>query len=67
MTISMELIARDGETVALKGMGESDGRSTVSARLVLARYNLRDRNPALQEVDEQMVRDLRKQYALLRK
>jgi 3-hydroxyacyl-[acyl-carrier-protein] dehydratase len=66
MTISMELIARDGETAALKGNGESDGRSTVSARLVLARYNLRDRDPALQEVDEQMVRGLRKQYALLR-
>jgi 3-hydroxyacyl-[acyl-carrier-protein] dehydratase len=66
MTISMELIARDGETAALKGNGESDGRSTVAARLVLARYNLRDRDPALQEVDERMVRGLRKQYALLR-
>jgi 3-hydroxyacyl-[acyl-carrier-protein] dehydratase len=67
MTISMELTARDDGTATLKGNGEADGRSTVSARLVLAQYNLRDRDPALQEVDEQLVRSLRKQYALLRR
>jgi 3-hydroxyacyl-[acyl-carrier-protein] dehydratase len=67
MTISMELIARDDGTATLKGNGEADGRSTVAARLVLAQYNLRDRDPALQEVDERMVRGLRKQYALLRR
>jgi hypothetical protein len=63
----MELIARDNGTATLKGKGESDGHSTVSARLVLAQYNLRDRDPALQELDERMVRGLRKQYALLRR
>jgi 3-hydroxyacyl-[acyl-carrier-protein] dehydratase len=67
MTISMELIARDNGTATLKGKGESDGHSTVAARLVLAQYNLRDRDPGLQEVDEQLVRSLRNQYALLRK
>jgi 3-hydroxyacyl-[acyl-carrier-protein] dehydratase len=67
MTISMELIARDDGTATLKGNGESEGRSTVAARLVLAHYNLRDHDPALQEVDERMVRGLRKQYALLRR
>ena len=67
MTISMELTTRDDGTATLKGNGESDGRSTVAARLVLAQYNLRDRDPALNEVDERMVRSLRKQYALLRR
>jgi len=67
MTITMELIARDDGTATLKGNGEADGRPTVAARLVLAQYNLRDRDPALQEVDERMVRGLRKQYALLRR
>jgi 3-hydroxyacyl-[acyl-carrier-protein] dehydratase len=67
MTINMELSARDDGTATLKGNGESDGRSTVSARLVLAQYNLRDRDPALHEADERMVRSLRKQYALLRR
>jgi 3-hydroxyacyl-[acyl-carrier-protein] dehydratase len=67
MTINIELIARDDATVTLKGNGESDGHSTVAARLVLTQYNLRDRDPALQEVDEQLVRSLRKQYALLRR
>jgi len=67
MTISMELTGRDDGTATLKGNGEADGRSTVSARLVLAQYNLRDRDPALQEVDEQLVHGLRKQFALLRR
>jgi|SRR5665213_1985217 len=67
MTISMELMTRDNGMATLKGKGESDGHSTVAARLVLAQYNLRDRDPALQEVDDRMVRSLRKQYALLRR
>ena len=67
MTINMELIAHDNATATLKGNGESDGHSTVSARLVLTQYNLRDGDPALHEVDERLVRSLRNQYALLRR
>ncbi len=67
MTITIELTSRDNGTATFKGKGETDGNSTVAARLVLAQYNLRDRDPALQGVDDQMVRGLRKQYALLRR
>ena len=66
MKITVELVENGGDTASLKGKGEADGQTTVSARLVLARYNLRDRDPALQEVDERLVRQLRDQYALLR-
>lgn len=66
MTITMELIAHDNGTATLKGKGECDGHSTVAAKFVVAEYNLRDRDPALQEVDERIVRRLRRQYALLR-
>lgn len=66
MKVTVELVESGADTASLKGKGEADGQTTVSARLVLARYNLRDRDPALQEVDERLVRQLREQYALLR-
>ena len=66
MTITVELIEQHDGTATLKGKGEADGQATVSGRLTLARYNLRDRDPALQTLDEQLVRSLRAQYALLR-
>ena len=66
MSITVELADHDGGTATLKGKGEADGQTTVSAKLTLARYNLRDRDPALQTVDEELVRKLRAQYALLR-
>jgi 3-hydroxyacyl-[acyl-carrier-protein] dehydratase len=52
--------------VAFKGKGETDGLPTVSARVTLTAYNLRDRNPAWQELDDRIIRHLRGQYALLR-
>jgi 3-hydroxyacyl-[acyl-carrier-protein] dehydratase len=66
MSITVELSGQDAGSATLKGKGESDGQTTVSARLTLARYNLRDRDPALAAVDEELVRNLRGQYALLR-
>jgi 3-hydroxyacyl-[acyl-carrier-protein] dehydratase len=50
---------------AFKGKGEVDGNPTVSARLSLLRYNLRDRDPLWREADERIVSHLRGQYALL--
>ncbi len=66
MSITVELTDHDGGAATMKGKGESDGQTTVSAKLTLARYNLRDRDPALQAVDEELVRKLRTQFALLR-
>jgi hypothetical protein len=42
-----------------------NGASTVSARFTLERANLRDHNPALQSLDERMVRQLRERYLVL--
>jgi 3-hydroxyacyl-[acyl-carrier-protein] dehydratase len=67
MSISVEWAEQDADRVTFKGKGESDGQTTVSAKLTLARYNLRDRDPALEVLDEQLVRGLRAQYALLRR
>ena len=66
MTIIVELAEQDADYATLKSKGEADGQTTVSAKLTLGRYNLRDRDPALRAVDEELVRNLRAQYALLR-
>jgi 3-hydroxyacyl-[acyl-carrier-protein] dehydratase len=66
MVVSTELVEQAGGLATFKGKGEVDGVSTVSARLTLACFNLRDRNPALQEMDERLVRHLRAQCRLLR-
>jgi 3-hydroxyacyl-[acyl-carrier-protein] dehydratase len=66
MRVTAELVERQEGLATFKGKGEVDGSSTVSARLTLAYYNLRDRNPALQGTDEQIVHHLRRLYMVLR-
>ncbi|MHB1426061.1 MAG: 3-hydroxyacyl-ACP dehydratase FabZ family protein [Gemmataceae bacterium] len=66
MSVSVELVERGNGRTTLKGKGEMEGQNTVSARLVLADYNLRDRDSALRETDERLVQHFRDLYALLR-
>jgi len=66
MMVSVELLERENGLAVLKGKGETEGQSTVSARLVLAHYNLRDRDAAMRAVDERLVQHFRQLYALLR-
>jgi 3-hydroxyacyl-[acyl-carrier-protein] dehydratase len=66
MRIAVELVERDGERAAFKGKGEMDGQSTVSARLTLASYNLRDRDAALRARDERLIQHFRDLSILLR-
>ena len=59
LDVSVELLER-GETLAVfRGKGETEGQQTVSARVVLASYNLADRDPALAPLDERIVAELR--------
>lgn len=51
----------------MKGEGEIDGNTMVSGRFTLTRYNLRERDPALQSTDAVLVAWLRDIYATLRK
>src|SRR5262249_21642583 len=66
MQITAELVERDGPLATLKGKGETDGGTTVSARLTVAMYNLAERNAALKAIDERLVAHLQNQLALLR-
>jgi 3-hydroxyacyl-[acyl-carrier-protein] dehydratase len=67
MLLAVELVERHGRLASLKGKGEVDGQSTVSARLVLEHYNLRDIDPALQPNDDRLVQHLRAQFVTLTK
>jgi 3-hydroxyacyl-[acyl-carrier-protein] dehydratase len=66
LDITVELAERDDSLAQLKGKGEVDGATAVSARLTLARYNLGDRDPALKAVDERLVSRLRELHRFLR-
>jgi 3-hydroxyacyl-[acyl-carrier-protein] dehydratase len=66
MLLTTELVEQDGALATFKGKGEVDGTSTVSARLTLACSNLRDRNPALHEIDERLVQHFRQLGRVLR-
>ncbi|HEY7329849.1 MAG TPA: 3-hydroxyacyl-ACP dehydratase FabZ family protein [Gemmataceae bacterium] len=65
MTVSVELVERGDGLASFKGKGETEGQSTVSARLVLAHYNLRDREPAMRATDERLVQHYRQMYGQL--
>jgi hypothetical protein len=60
------LMERENGLAMFKGKGEMEGQNTVSARLTLAHYNLRDRDPALRAVDERLVQHFRQLCGLLR-
>jgi 3-hydroxyacyl-[acyl-carrier-protein] dehydratase len=70
MKVSVELVEQtdsaEGKLASFRGKGEVEGTTTISARLTLVRYNLRDRNAAWRDIDEQIVRTLRQSYLMLR-
>jgi 3-hydroxyacyl-[acyl-carrier-protein] dehydratase len=65
LNLAVELADRSEGLATIKGKGECEGQSTVTARFVLASYNLRDRDPALAPRDEKLVRHLKERAELL--
>ncbi len=55
MVITVELIEKTADLAVFKGKGEMEGQSTVSARITLARYNLRDKDNSFKDTDEKMI------------
>ena len=68
MIITVETVDYSATTneVVCKGKGEMEGSSTVSAKFTVSRYNLRDRNPALTQVDQRIIDELRQHARILR-
>jgi 3-hydroxyacyl-[acyl-carrier-protein] dehydratase len=65
LTVTSEILSHgEGET-KVKAQGMVEGRVVVSGRLVLARYNLADTNPADAMIDDAIRQDLRDIFAVL--
>jgi 3-hydroxyacyl-[acyl-carrier-protein] dehydratase len=65
LDVTVEVAGETGNTASLKGKGECAGTQTVLAQFSLVKYNLKDRNAALQDRDERLVRHWRSLYVLL--
>jgi 3-hydroxyacyl-[acyl-carrier-protein] dehydratase len=67
LVVTVELAESEGgmADATFKGKGEVGGSSTVSARFTLSRYNLRDRNPALESTDKRIIEHLRALHVVL--
>lgn len=65
LQVKAEIVFQDSHLTEVKAEGLLDGRSTVSARLVMERYNLAERGPSLESVDHSVKRDLRKMLNIL--
>lgn len=66
LLVTVEMVEKDEAQAIFKGKGEVEGNQTVSARVTLGRYNLKDLNPDLEATDQRMVNHWRQMYALLR-
>ena len=65
LTVTAEILNSSDEETKLKTRGTVNGRTTVSARLVLAKYNLADTVPAHAELDRLTKEELRRLFSLL--
>jgi 3-hydroxyacyl-[acyl-carrier-protein] dehydratase len=67
LELRVERVSWDERECTLKGVGVIDGQEMVKGRIVLTRYNLREKNPALHTVDTSIVSGQRELFATLRK
>lgn len=65
LTVTCEVIDQDDRHTRLKASGVVDGVQTVSARLVLERYNLAETSPREDVTDKVVCHEMRKLFALL--
>ena len=67
LELRVNLVAHDDRETSFKGVGSIDGQEMVKGRIILTRYNLRDRDPGLHQTDAMIVEGLRDLYQTLRK
>jgi 3-hydroxyacyl-[acyl-carrier-protein] dehydratase len=67
LQLRVEMVSHGPRESTLKGSGVIDGQEMVKGRIVLSRYNLRERDPALHATDASIVAGLRDQFMTLRK
>ena len=65
MIVTAEMTERNGKLASFKAKGEIEANLTVSARVTLETYNLRDQDPALESTDQKLIAHFRELYRLL--
>ena len=65
LEVSVSIIKKDDRLATMKVEGQIGERSTLSGRLVLERYNLADRDPDRQPIDEQLTQYFRRVQGIL--
>ena len=65
MIVTVEMTDREGKLANFKAKGEIDSTATVSARITLESYNLREQDPALESTDQKLIAHFRELYRLL--
>ena len=65
MKVHVEVQELGASEAVFKGRGECDGASTVSGRIVLARYNLSDRSSEMKDLDRDIIDGLQRRHRIL--
>jgi 3-hydroxyacyl-[acyl-carrier-protein] dehydratase len=65
LTVTAEIISQTDRETKVKAQGSVDGRTTVSGRLVLERYNMADQYPLEDGADELLRQEMRDLWPLL--
>lgn len=65
LTVTAEVISQDETTTKVKASGTVGDRTSLTARLVLERYNMADRRPYGDAIDARVRSEMRKLWSLL--
>ena len=65
LTVTAEVLSQDETTTKVKASGTVGGRTSLTARLVLERYNLADRQPHGAALDARVRSEMRRLWTLL--
>lgn len=63
LTVTCEIQELNGRECTLKGTGSAEGKTCVSAKLIVERFNLAELNPEMAENDAYRVRKARELFA----
>jgi 3-hydroxyacyl-[acyl-carrier-protein] dehydratase len=65
LTVNAEVLSQDERTTTVKASGSVGARTSLTARLVLERYNIADRRPHGAAIDARVRSEMRRLWAIL--
>jgi 3-hydroxyacyl-[acyl-carrier-protein] dehydratase len=65
LEVTVSMLKKDDRLATFKVEGQIGDRQTLSGRIVLERYNLVDRDPALRDIDEKIINHFRRMQTLI--